>query len=190
MIVAELPDKTALTLFILAARKNPRGVFLGAALAYLIQTIVAIAFGGLLSYLPPQWVALGTAVIFLVFAGVLGWRSGHPGKAEIKRDDDGKSTFWSSTRLTFLLIFVAEWGDLTQLATVALNAKYQKPVPIFAGSLFGLWAATALVIYIGYKAKDYLKPTILSRIAAVIMAAVGLVFLFKFLNTLEFWRHL
>jgi putative Ca2+/H+ antiporter (TMEM165/GDT1 family) len=76
IFLAELPDKTALAALVLATKYRPLPVFLGAALALTVQSLVAVAAGGLLSLLPSHPVHIGAGILFLVFA-VLMWRRHH-----------------------------------------------------------------------------------------------------------------
>ena len=77
------------------------------------------------------------------------------------------------------MIFISEWGDLTQLATASLTARYQKPFTIFISSTLALWTISALAIMIGDRLKHSLKPAILNRIAALAYFGVGLTILFR-----------
>jgi putative Ca2+/H+ antiporter (TMEM165/GDT1 family) len=74
----------------------------------------------------------------------------------------------------FVLIFVAEWGDLTQFSTAALAAKYHSPWTIFLAAVTGLWAAIGLAGWLGGKAGLAFKQRTLRRVAAVVFALVGL----------------
>lgn len=68
IFLAELPDKTAFATLLLATRGHARAVFTGVATAFFIQTVVAIAFGGLIAQAPRFWVHLATGVLFVGFA--------------------------------------------------------------------------------------------------------------------------
>src|ERR1700756_2399366 len=69
IFIAEFPDKTALATMLMAARGKPFAVFLGVALAFLIQCVVAVAFGKIISLAPEKWVHLGAGFLFLACAG-------------------------------------------------------------------------------------------------------------------------
>jgi Ca2+/H+ antiporter, TMEM165/GDT1 family len=71
------------------------------------------------------------------------------------------------------VIFVAEWGDLTQLATAALAAKYRSPLTIFMAATLALWAVSAIAITIGRRAKRIVDEHVLQRIAAIVFGLVG-----------------
>jgi putative Ca2+/H+ antiporter (TMEM165/GDT1 family) len=176
IFVAELPDKTALAALVLATRQRPLPVFLGAALALTVQSIVAVAAGGILSLLPPRPVHVGAGILFLVSALVM-WRR----KAE---NDDGDETtsekpvaakppFVRALMSTFAVIFIAEWGDLTQLGTAALAARYRSPLVVFAAATLALWAVTGIAVLVGNRAGAFLKPETTKKVAAAVFVLLG-----------------
>jgi putative Ca2+/H+ antiporter (TMEM165/GDT1 family) len=183
IFVAELPDKTALAALVLATRHKALPVFLGTALALTVQSVVAVAAGGLLSMLPPRPVHVGAGLLFLVSAVVM-WRR----KADDDDDDDekggkhrGPPTFWRSFGTVFGVVFIAEWGDLTQLGTAALAARYKSPIAVFTGATAALWCVAALAVFVGNRAGKLLDPEVTKRVAAVIFALLGVALLFGFL---------
>jgi putative Ca2+/H+ antiporter (TMEM165/GDT1 family) len=171
VFVAELPDKTALAALVLATRHRAFPVLLGACTALTIQSVVAVAAGQLVSMLPPRPVHVFAGALFLLSA-VLMWRR----REEAAEDDRGgtdRRGFWRSTWLAFVVVFVAEWGDLTQLATGALAARYESPFVVFAGATAALWSVTALATAIGNRAGKLLDPDRTKKVAAVLFALVG-----------------
>jgi len=180
--LAELPDKTALATVMMASRQNPRGVFLGVAGAFLVQTVVAVLGGSLLNLLPHWFVHLVAALMFLVFAFASWRQSNHPEEADEPGVKHKGKSFWKSAGSAFLVIFIAEWGDLTQLATAALVAQTHAPLAIFLGALSGLWFSTAFTVWLGTKAKKFIKPRPLHRAAALVFAAIGLFLMWRLLD--------
>jgi len=174
VFIAELPDKTALATLVLATRHRPLPVFLGAAVALAIQSLVAVLAGHLLSLLPPRAVHVGAGLLFLLTAVAM-WL-----KRE-EMDGVGKAdappiAFWRSAWLVFGVVFVAEWGDLTQLVTAALAARYAAPVTVFLGATAGLWAVVAIAVVVGHRAGRLIAPHVTQRIAAAVFAVVGVAF--------------
>jgi len=172
IFLAEIPDKTALIVVMMATRCAPLAVFTGAAVAFLLQSAVAIALGGVLGFLPAHWVHMGAALMFLLFA-FHSWR-----KSEEDSDVDRHATpigrgFWNDMAKVFLVIFVAEWGDLTQLASASLVARYREPWTVFCGSTLALWSVTAIGSGLGARLKFLVRPALLNKIAAAVFAAVG-----------------
>jgi putative Ca2+/H+ antiporter (TMEM165/GDT1 family) len=179
IFVAEIPDKTAFAALFLATCNNPLAVFIGAAGAFVIQSLVAVISGDIISRLAPSLVHLAAGVLFLIFAVAM-WR-----KQELQNDIpqsqcEGKPVRFSQTVVSsFLVIFAAEWGDLTQLATATLAAKYSSPFTIFIAATLALWAVTGVGVIVGYQAKKVIDPKLFQRVAATAFALVGLTLLIK-----------
>ena len=176
IFISELPDKTAFASVLMATRNRPLPVFIGAAAAFVIQSAVAVTFGSILTLLPAKWVHIGAALMFFVLAFSM-WRRGEESDEKV---DDAKPTgskFFATVVSAFVLIFIAEWGDLTQLATAALAAKYAAPFTIFISATLALWMVTAIGVVIGHGAKHTIRPKLLQRIAAVAFVVVGVVLL-------------
>ena len=171
VFLAELPDKTALAALVLATRLRPLAVLLGAAAALTVQSVIAVAAGQLVSLLPARPVHMVAGGLFLVSA-VLMWRR-DDGDAEEAKERDAQMGFWRAAWATFVVVFIAEWGDITQLATAALAARYHAPLIVFGGATLALWCVTAIAVFIGHKAGKLLDPRITKRVAAVLFAVVG-----------------
>jgi Ca2+/H+ antiporter, TMEM165/GDT1 family len=169
IFVAELPDKTALAALVLATRHKPLPVWLGASLALTVQSGVAVGAGSLLSKLPHRYVELGSGILFVACA-VLMWIR----KAEDEdHEDDKPRGFWSSLWTTFIVVFVAEWGDLTQIGTAGLQARYHTWPIVFGASALALWCVAAIAVFVGNRAGKLLDPNVTQKVAAVIFLAVG-----------------
>jgi putative Ca2+/H+ antiporter (TMEM165/GDT1 family) len=179
IFLAELPDKTALAALVLATRHKPLPVLLGAASALTVQSGVAVAAGHLVSLLPPRPVHVVAGLVFFVSA-VLMWRRNEEAEeadAEARASSPGGDGFWRTAWLSFVVVFIAEWGDLTQLATAALAARYHSPWVVFAGSALALWAVATLAVSVGHRAGKLLDPEVTKRGAAVLFALVGVALL-------------
>ena len=175
IFVAELPDKTALAALVLATHLEPIPVFLGSALALTVQSVVAVAAGSVLSLLPIRIVHLGSGVLFLTFAFFM-WRRQPDGRAAHSEIEQGSSTrpnFRRALWIVFVVVFMAEWGDLTQLGTAALAAHYRDPLTVFLGAMCALWAVAALAVLAGHRAGRLIDPERTKKIAAVVFALVG-----------------
>jgi putative Ca2+/H+ antiporter (TMEM165/GDT1 family) len=174
VFVAELPDKTALAALVLASRHKPWPVLLGTAAALTVQSAVAVAAGRAFAFLPSRVVHIATGVAFLVAAVLMWMRKADDGEGTRDRPEVG---FWRTAWLTFGVVFVAEWGDLTQVATAALAARYAAPVAVFAGSTAALWSVSAIAVFVGHRAGKLLSPTVTQKAAAVVFAVVGVALL-------------
>jgi putative Ca2+/H+ antiporter (TMEM165/GDT1 family) len=170
IFVAELPDKTALATLVLATRHRPLPVLVGAATALTVQSLVAVAAGQLLSLLPARPVHIGAGLLFIVSAVVMWRRKEEAEEAEARPE---AASAWRSAWVVFVVVFIAEWGDLTQLATAAFAARYHAPVVVFTAATLALWAVTGIAVVVGNRAGKLLDPRVTQRIAAVLFALIG-----------------
>lgn len=177
IFLMELPDKTALSILLLSTSHHGLGVFIGAAFAFVVQCMVAVTFGSLLAMLPPQITHVAAGVLFLYFAYRL-WQESREAVEETQDlTEKPHAKFRQSLIKSFLMIFIAEWGDLTQLATAALQVKYHDILPILIGSVLALWSVAALSILIGRSLKNWLDPQKIHLAGSIVFALVGVYFL-------------
>jgi putative Ca2+/H+ antiporter (TMEM165/GDT1 family) len=154
IFVVELPDKTFLATLVLSTRYRPVLVWIGVGLAFTVQTLVAVLLGHAVSFLPEDLVRAAAALMFLIGA-VLLFREGrsHHQASEDEAEFAAKATkdvHGAKVILTcFLILFAAEWGDLSQLLTISLVAKYEDPVSVFIGALGALLAVSGLAVVSG-----------------------------------------
>jgi Ca2+/H+ antiporter, TMEM165/GDT1 family len=173
--LAELPDKSMFASLVLATRYRPAWVWSGAAAAFAVQMAIAVTAGRLLTLLPHRLVLALTAGLFLAGSAYLwaaSFRTGHPDGADAARQGGRAPSFLRVAGMSFGLVFLAEWGDITQLSTASLAARYD-PLLVFAGATLGLWAAAAVAVSIGAKSLDLIPMAWVRRITAAIMLAVG-----------------
>lgn len=170
IFVAELPDKTTLASLVLATRHRALPVLLGACGALAAQSVIAVAAGSLLSMLPERIVYIGSGVLFLVSAAVMWVR--HEEDGPIK-DKPEVQTFGKSVAMAFSVVFVAEWGDLTQIGTAGFAARLGRPVLVFAAATAALWSVAAIAVVVGHRAGRLLNPDVTRRVAAVLFALAG-----------------
>lgn len=179
IFVAELPDKTAFAALFLATYHHPFAVFLGASAAFAIQSGVAVICGSLFDSLPQRLIHLSAGILFCIFA-IMMWRRKDPTTEHVESESTGKMLrFYKSLGAAFMTIFIAEWGDLTQLATATLVAKYHSPLTIFISATLALWVVTAIGVTIGVQIKHHIQPQLLQRIAASAFAIAGIGILLK-----------
>lgn len=179
IFIAELPDKTAVAGVVLGTRFPWLWVFAGMAAAFLTHVVIAVAAGSLLSLLPRRPVEFAVAALFLLGA-VLVWREGREGNEDDADDADDVAApadgagFWRVASLGYGVIFVAEWGDLTQILTANLAAKYHDPISVGIGATLGLWAVGLLAILGGRTLLAVLPLKWITRAAAVVMTGLGI----------------
>jgi putative Ca2+/H+ antiporter (TMEM165/GDT1 family) len=172
VLPAELPDKTIFACLILASRYRPRYVWAGAVAAFGAQVLLAVTAGGLLSLLPHRAVQAATAGAFLVGA-VLLWRHKPGSDEEEVTRNSARDAFWPVALTSFVVVFLAEFGDLTQIMTMTLTAKYHDPLAVGAGATLALWTAASLAVIVGWKLLKVIPVTWLTRGAALIMLGLA-----------------
>ena len=168
--LAEIGDKTQLLAFILAARfKKPIPIIAGILVATLINHGLAGALGAwITSMVNPsimQWV-LGVSFIAMAIWTLI--------PDEIEEEETQvvlKLGVFGATLVTF---FLAEMGDKTQIATVALAAHYASPLWVVAGTTLGMLIADVPAVFIGDKLADRIPMALVHRIAAAIFAVLGI----------------
>jgi Ca2+/H+ antiporter, TMEM165/GDT1 family len=173
IFLAELPDKTALASLVLGTRYRPLYVFAGAAAAFTVHVVLAIAAGSLLTLLPHRVLEAVVGALFLL--GALLMLRGRPEQEEEHKGiaEGTAPTFWRVSATSFLVILVAEFGDLTQIVTANLAAKYHDPLSVGIGAALGLWSVAGLAIVGGRGLLRLIPLTVITRIAAAIMAALA-----------------
>jgi Ca2+/H+ antiporter, TMEM165/GDT1 family len=186
VFVAELPDKTMLATVVLSARfKRPLAVWTGAASALTVQMVIAVVAGRLLGLLPDRAVSAAVAVLFGVGA-VLLWRSAGEAdeeaaeaEAEAEAQAAAVSTgaptpWWRISATVFGVVFLAEWGDLTQLATASLASRGDA-LSVFVGATAAMITVAAIGVVAGRALLRVLPEHTLRKVAAVIFAVLSIV---------------
>ncbi len=170
VFLAELPDKTALAGLVLGTRYRASYVFAGVAAAFTLHVVLAVAAGSVLTLLPQQLLHALTGVLFLGGAAVLLMKKGED-EAEVRRPED--QSFWKVSGAGFMLILVAEFGDLTQIMTANLAARYDDPLSVGLGAVLALWAVAGLGIVGGRALMKRVPLELITKIAAVLMLGLG-----------------
>jgi putative Ca2+/H+ antiporter (TMEM165/GDT1 family) len=173
--LAEIGDKTQLLAFILAARfKKPIPIILGILLATIVNHGLAGALGAwITSMLTPEtlrWL-LGASFIAMAIWTLI------PDKIEEEETQIAKHLgVFGATLITF---FLAEMGDKTQLATIALAAHYAAPIFVVIGTTLGMLIADVPAVFVGNKFADKIPMKLVHGLAAIIFAVMGVLTLLK-----------
>ncbi|MFW5396092.1 MAG: putative Ca2+/H+ antiporter (TMEM165/GDT1 family) [Candidatus Accumulibacter regalis] len=171
---AEIGDKSQLVCMTLASRHRPAPVMLGALAAFALLNTLAVVFGvAIANWLPPYVVGAIVAILFALF-GVHALRAKDDADDEQVEEKSGQGIFFT----TFILLTVAEFGDKTQLAVVALSST-QVPAAVWLGATAALAATSALGIVAG--------RTLLQRIPIVLLHRISGAF-FLILALLAAWQ--
>ncbi|MEU3552888.1 TMEM165/GDT1 family protein [Streptomyces fragilis] len=171
VFLAELPDKTALAGLVLGTRYRASYVFAGVAAAFLVHVVLAVAAGSVLTLLPQQIVHAITGVLFLGGAAVLLLKKGED-EEEVRKPEN--QSFWKVSGAGFMLILVAEFGDLTQIMTANMAARYDDPLSVGLGAVLALWSVAAIGILGGKALMKKVPLELITKIAAVVMLGLGL----------------
>jgi Ca2+/H+ antiporter, TMEM165/GDT1 family len=170
VFLAELPDKTALAGLVLGTRYRASYVFAGVAAAFLLHVVLAVAAGSVLTLLPQQIVHALTGVLFLGGAAVLLMKKDDD-EEEVRKPED--QSFWKVAGAGFMLILVAEFGDLTQIMTANLAARYDDPLSVGLGAVLALWAVAGLGIVGGKALMKRVPLRLITKVAALLMLGLG-----------------
>jgi putative Ca2+/H+ antiporter (TMEM165/GDT1 family) len=174
--LAELPDKSMFASLVLGTRYRPLWVWAGAAAAFAVHMAIAVSAGRLLALLPHRVVGAVVGGLFLAGSGYLWVCSFRPGQrdgGDAARQGGVAPSFWRVAGMSFGVVFLAEWGDITQLTTANLAARYD-PLLVFAGATLGLWAVAAVAVSVGAKTLKRVPVTWISRITATILLGLGI----------------
>jgi len=166
----EFGDKTQLGVLTLSARYRLRApIFLGAMAAFATVCTLGVGIGEALLSVIPIWLLSKISGIVFVALGLLTLRGlGREEASSMKGQSRGP--FASA----FLMIFVSEFGDKTQIAIITLAAKFGSPFEIFIGALLALGAITALGTVVGERIARIVPMKIIRTIAAAIFMVIGL----------------
>ncbi|HEY8801770.1 MAG TPA: TMEM165/GDT1 family protein [Candidatus Dormibacteraeota bacterium] len=175
VFLVELPDKTALATVVMASRMSAISVFVGVAVAFAVQSLVAVVAGSLLGFFSPRLIHAVAGLVFLVVAGVLFWQTRRQSEpAETPPTTESK---WhhSPVVTAFVVVFASEWGDLSQLATAALQAQYQQPILVFVAATVACWSVAAIAIVVGNRLGTLLPRRPLQLATVAISTLIGLI---------------
>ncbi|OPF74315.1 UPF0016 family membrane protein [Streptomyces antioxidans] len=170
VFLAELPDKTALAGLMLGTRYRASYVFVGVAAAFALHVGLAIAAGSVLTLLPHRLLQAIVGVLFLGGAAMLLFKK-DDGEEEVRKPAD--QSFWKVSGAGFMLILIAEFGDLTQIMTANLAARYDDPLSVGVGALLALWAVAGLGIVGGRTLMRYVPLRLITKVAALVMLALA-----------------
>lgn len=172
VFLAELPDKTMVASLVLTTRfRRPGAVWVGVSGAFVLHVVLAVTIGSLLRKLPETPVKLAVAVLFLI-GGTMLLLAKHDDD-----DEDGESNGDRSFRTVALtaasVVGLAEFGDLTQLATAGIATRYSAPVAVALGAWCALATVAALAVTAGSWIVQHVPLRIVQRVAGVAFLGFG-----------------
>jgi putative Ca2+/H+ antiporter (TMEM165/GDT1 family) len=182
--LAELADKTQLVTISQACRYPYAPVLAGSALALVVVTAIGVVIGTFLNWLlPVRWLNLVAGLLFLFFGALMlfTWLRdrGTREEAECAVDEEPECEI-SNTRIfasTFALVALAELGDKTQLAVIALSGKYGSPMAVFVGASLALVLVSSVSVVAGRMIARRFSLQAVQVLAAALFIALGVIFL-------------
>ena len=174
IFVAELPDKTMIATLIMGSRSRPLLVWIGATAAFTFHAALAVLAGGLLALRPHAWVEGVTALLFAGGAAYLLLVSEEEEEEEGEEEVTAAPKGMRPIATAFVVIFIGEFGDLTQILTANLAAKYQQPLAVFVGASAALAAVAAVGAFGGRMLLKVLPLAIIRKAGGVLLAGFAI----------------
>lgn len=173
VFLAELPDKTMVASLVLTTKfRRPFAVWVGVSGAFIVHVVLAVSIGSLLRRLPDTPVKVAVAVMFFI-GGVLLLR----GSKEETADDTDVPANVSFRRVALTsasVVGLAEFGDLTQLATAGIATRYSAPVAVALGAWCALATVAALAVTAGSWIVQHIPLQVVQRVAGAVFIVFGL----------------
>ena len=171
---AELPDKSLFASLVLGTRFRPLPVYCGVAAAFGVHVAIAVTIGGVFALLPERLVLLVVAALFAGGSALL-----LLGKEDQEDDAEGATRVVADRRplhvalASFGVVFVGEWGDITQITTANLAARYRDPLSVGVGAALALWSVTAFALTVGRGLVRRVPTRLVRRLTGVVLAVLA-----------------
>ena len=185
--IAELPDKSLFASLVLGTRYRPAHVWLGVAAAFAVHVALAVVAGGLLTLAPQSVIDFVTAGLFL--AGAI-WMlrsdkadENEPGPDAARLGAPAPS-FLRVFATSFTVVFIGEWGDVTQITTANFVARYNAPLIVGVGAVAALWTVSALAVFGGAKLLQRVPVRWVRLVGAVALTSLGIYSLVRAVGSL------
>jgi putative Ca2+/H+ antiporter (TMEM165/GDT1 family) len=173
IFLGELPDKTMFASLVMSTRGRPLLVWFGAAGAFVVHVVIATTIGVALFHLVPHRALDAIVALMFLVGAALAIR-------EARKAEEDESVVEAEPRsgrrvvtTAFVVIFLAEWGDLTQILTANLAAHYHSPLSVGVGSVLALWAVAAIAVVGGQGLLRFINIKTLRIVTAVVLVALA-----------------
>ncbi len=175
MFLLELPDKTMIATIVMAARSRPLPVALGASAAFVVQMAIAVTAGGLVTLLPTRAREIVVTVLFLGGAAylLLSKEASAEAAGEVEGARERRAGAPREAATAFGVIFLAEFGDLTQIQALTFTAHTHSPVGVFVASSVALITVAFLGAYGGRALERRVPLTWIRRLGGVVFLGFG-----------------
>jgi len=169
IVLGELPDKTMFASLVMSTRGRPLVVWVGCAAAFAVHVVIAVTVGvALFHVLPKRALDAFVATVFVVGALLALFEAAkeRANEAIVRREVASHSRIAVTA---FVVIFLAEWGDLTQLLTANLAAHYHDALSVAIGALLGLWVVSGLAVVSGQGLLRLVNVATMRVVTAVVL---------------------
>ena len=185
--IAELPDKSLFASLVLGTRYRPAHVWLGVAAAFAVHVALAVVAGGLLTLAPQSVIDFVTAGLFL--GGAI-WMLRSAKTDENEPGPDAARLGAPAPSLlrvfatSFTVVFIGEWGDVTQITTANFVARYNEPLIVGVAAVAALWTVSALAVFGGAKLLQRVPVRWVRLVGAVALTSLGIYSLVRAVGSL------
>jgi putative Ca2+/H+ antiporter (TMEM165/GDT1 family) len=170
ILFGELPDKTMFASLVMATKGRPRQVWLGAAGAFVVHVVIATTIGVELFNLLPHRAIDGVVALLFLFGAVYAMLDATKDEEHLV---EREAAAHQVVTTAFIVIFLAEWGDLTQILTANLAAHYHAPLSVGVGAVAALWMVAALAVVGGQSLLRWVNIPTIRRVTAVVLVALA-----------------
>jgi putative Ca2+/H+ antiporter (TMEM165/GDT1 family) len=173
IFIGELPDKTMFASLVMSTRGRPLQVWLGAAVGFAVHVAIAVTVGVALFHLLPHRALEIIVAAMCAIGGVLALREAIKQREEEDLVEKEAASHHRVVVTAFLVIFLAEWGDLTQILTANLAAHYHDPLSVAVGAVLALWAVAGLAVVSGQSLLRVVNIATVRIVTAVVLFALA-----------------
>jgi putative Ca2+/H+ antiporter (TMEM165/GDT1 family) len=176
MFVLELPDKTMIATIVMSTRARPSSIVVGASAGFVVQMAIAVGAGGLLTLLPAHVKDIIVGALFLAGAAYLflSHESTAEQVGEARALSEHRATRLREIVTAFGVIFVTEFGDLTQIQAANLTVKTRQPLEVFFSGSLAMISVSFLGAYGGQLLQRVVPLAWIRRGGGVIFLGLGL----------------
>lgn len=182
--LAELPDKTMIATLIMGSRARASAVAIGTSIGFTVHMVIAVVAGHFLTLLPHRALE---SVITVLFLGGAAYLLFVPEKAEEEKGEreaqaEQPSTYWREAATAFGVIFVGEWGDLSQVLTANFVAQTHEALSVFIGATLALVLVATIAAYGGRALLRFIPVATVRRGGGVVLLGFGIYNLIKVIS--------
>ena len=173
IFLGELPDKTMFASLVMSTRGRPGIVWLGTAAAFAVHVVIATTIGVALFHLLPHRALEALVAVMFLAGAVLALREAVKERDEEELVEREVASHRRIAVTAFVVIFIAEWGDLTQILTANLAAHYHNALSVGVGAVLALWTVAALAVVSGQSLLRVINISTVRIVTAVVLAGLA-----------------